>query len=314
MINYILTSDMTREDWLATRKHFVGASESAALLGKNPYQTAVEIYARKVGLIPEGLEDNHMLRYGREMEPVIAKFFQEDTGHKVQNDNKVRFHQEYEFIACNLDRAGLSYGDWGPFVHEIKTTSENMWNAFQSDMDAENPVPYIYHYIQVQHQLAVTGWKHAWMSYEISGFTKNLEHIHIKRNEHVIERIISACVKFWTLNVEKGIAPDPVNTNDAKLLWPDTMNGKKVEATDEIQKHLKRIKELNTEKTSVRDLMKVIDEKIDTEKAAVAAFMQDSEFLTSGDDVLVSYKTTKRKGYTVEPTEYRTLRPKYNNL
>ena len=43
------TKDMSRENWLAVRKQGIGASDAAAAVGLNPYQSQLELWMVKTG-------------------------------------------------------------------------------------------------------------------------------------------------------------------------------------------------------------------------------------------------------------------------
>jgi hypothetical protein len=48
-LRLVSTKDMSREDWLAIRKQGIGASDAAAAVGLNPYQSPLELWMIKTG-------------------------------------------------------------------------------------------------------------------------------------------------------------------------------------------------------------------------------------------------------------------------
>ena len=65
-----------REDWLAKRRTGIGASEAWRLFSE-PYA----LWAEKSGLVvPENIDDDERVKWGRRAEPIIIDAFREETG------------------------------------------------------------------------------------------------------------------------------------------------------------------------------------------------------------------------------------------
>jgi len=92
---------MTREQWLAERKSYIGATDLAAIVGKNKYKTAVDVFLDKTGQVEDGAS-SRKAEAGLAMESLVIKWFEEDTGIKSLPGRLVR-HPDYPFLAANLD-------------------------------------------------------------------------------------------------------------------------------------------------------------------------------------------------------------------
>jgi len=92
---------VNREQWLQERKSYIGATDLAAIVGKNKYKTAVDVFLDKTGQV-EDVASSRKARAGLAMEPLVMEFFQEDTGIKPLPGRLVR-HPDYPFLAANLD-------------------------------------------------------------------------------------------------------------------------------------------------------------------------------------------------------------------
>lgn len=302
---YISTSDMGREEWLQKRREVgVGASESPILLGFNNYKSPIDLYYEKMGE-ESYQEDTLRMRAGRDIEEVIARWFTEDTGLTTHKDNKIRLHDN-GCMSCNLDRLGVAFDDRGPFVHEIKMIGANYWKYMQEDLDADsdNPLPLTYQYLQVQHQLAVTGYEFGYISYYVVGdYSQELHHIEIERDSEWIDLIEKSCQDFWFNHVKQEVPPEPLNKKDVEKLYPKQKEGKEIEATDTVQNWIKSRNELQKEIKEKTDNKKEIEDRI-------ASFMGDAERVVHDDNVLATYKQQTRKGYTVSEKSYRVLRIK----
>ena len=66
MITKTDTKGMTREEWLAARKQGIGGSDAGAILSMNPYKSAFDVYADKLGLT-EPKPDTEAMRQGRDL-------------------------------------------------------------------------------------------------------------------------------------------------------------------------------------------------------------------------------------------------------
>lgn len=152
---------MTHEEiaWLEARKKGIGGSDSACILGMNPWKSNVDLWKEKVGLVvPEDISDKPAVKYGKEAEAPLRRLFELDHPEIVVS------YDQYGMIANDPDRPwlfatldgnltkGTSRG-----VLEIKTTeikSPGDWEKWSGR------VPDNY-YIQLLHQLLATGYDFA---------------------------------------------------------------------------------------------------------------------------------------------------------
>lgn len=200
----ISTKNMSREEWLAERKKGIGGSDAGAILGLNPWKSAMSVYLDKI-TPPEEKEDfdNERMRQGRDLEDYVAKRFEEATGKKVRRVNQLLISEEHPFMIANIDRdvvgedAGL----------ECKTTSAYNKTDFEN---GEVPEQY---YCQCQHYMAVTGADKWYLAVAVLG--KSFHIVEIPRNEDDINALITAEERFWNENVLAGKEPAPDGSADA---------------------------------------------------------------------------------------------------
>ena len=213
---------MSYEEWLAKRGESIGASESGAILGLNPWRTAVDVWIEKNEWDASGeiapLEDNLNMRLGRDLEPVIQKLFEEETGLKVRKDNKIRIDDEYSFITTNLD--GMVIGEKVPV--EYKTMTK--WDGDIPD----------YYYCQIQHQMMVTNTPYCYFVVLVLGLSKQLVVERYDRDDSFIYKMRKELVHFWNENVQKNVAPEIVSVEDAKKVYKDVDPESILEADDVI--------------------------------------------------------------------------------
>lgn len=196
-------STISREEWLAWRRTGIGGSDAAAVIGLNPFRSRIEVYADKMGMMPEK-EDTESMRLGRDLEDYVAQRFCEATGKKVRRNNFMWCHDEHRCMIADVDReiigenAGL----------ECKTTQA--WGG-KVIMKGEIPLTY---YVQCMHYMAVMGYDRVYLAVLIFG--KGFFHFTIERDEDEIAALVASEAAFWRDFVEAGISPDPDGSQSAE--------------------------------------------------------------------------------------------------
>ena len=196
-------STISREEWLAWRRTGIGGSDAAAVIGLNPFRSRIEVYADKMGMMPEK-EDTESMRLGRDLEDYVAQRFCEATGKKVRRNNFMWCHDEHRCMIADVDReiigenAGL----------ECKTTQA--WGG-KVIMKGEIPLTY---YVQCMHYMAVIGYDRVYLAVLIFG--KGFFHFTIERDEDEIAALVASEAAFWRDHVEAGISPDPDGSQSAE--------------------------------------------------------------------------------------------------
>lgn len=185
-------------EWLADRQNHIGASEIAAAAGLSPYQTPLELYARKRGELPP-IEDNDAMRMGRLLEPVVKAEFIRSSGLKLRNPNPPMYiHPDHNEIAATpdgiIDAATLL---------ECKTASWRM-KGYWGDEETDS-VPD--HYLcQCQAQMSVMGADLVHLAVLFDGAT--LKTFKVLRNDDLITLLISAALELWE-RIQNGDPPEP---------------------------------------------------------------------------------------------------------
>ena len=188
--------DLPKEKWLQIRKQGLTGTDIGAITGMNPYSSAFQIYHDKVS---EEIEefDNEAMRQGRDLEEYVAKRFMEETGLKVRRANAVFQNEEYPFMLADFDR--LVVGEEAGL--ECKTVS-----AYSTDKWSDGRTP-LHYLMQVQHYLAVSGYKVWYVAALIMG--REFVIRKIERDEDLIRNLIIIEKRFWEDHVLARVAPDP---------------------------------------------------------------------------------------------------------
>ena len=277
----VSTLGWTREEWLKFRATGIGGSEVAAVMGLSNYMSPLDVYNAKIDpLGQDDLSDNQLVRYGQDMEPIIAKWYAQDTGQIVRVDNKVRIHDQYDWMKINLDRV-IQGDDRGQGVMEIKTTSKWLFDMWVDPDSDQVPV----YYPQIQHALAITGWKWA---VAVVNIERTYEVIPVEPDKEFQQMMFDICHDFWMNNVMKGIAPDPKDDKEARDLWnvadPDTI----IEATKEF---IQWLSDLEMAKGRVKDAEAMRDDL----QLKIRKFKADKEIAQFEGQVVATWKNNKPK-------------------
>src|ERR1051325_2481740 len=135
---------------LAARVTGIGASEIASICGLSPYETPLDVYLRKLGLVGEAEEDGSM-EWGKRLEPVVARKYTEVTGIELTGDGlETLRHPERRWMLATPDRIAE---DRSRLV-EIKTGGHFAASEWGRPFTDEVPRRYL---VQCAWQMAVTG-------------------------------------------------------------------------------------------------------------------------------------------------------------
>lgn len=285
--------ELTRQQWLAERKNYLGATDTASILGKG-FNTPFGVWLEKTGQpVPEPDEmARRRMDVGLYLEPLIADVFLRETGKGLVEAPSMR-HPEYPFIGANIDR----FTDDHAAVVEIKTHGLSTVSEFGPE--GSDQVPDRYH-IQCTKQLGIArlnGYPvHTAFLYAYDLATHKTRLFVIPFDEAFFDLLISRDVEFWKKHVEANVAPE-VESKDSdrlRLLYPED-DGEFVIADDEEDDLVARIMEIAPKRRE-------ICEQFDTYKARLIERIGAHAGITSIYGK-VSYKASKPS----EPTDWEAV-------
>jgi len=263
---------------LELRQSYLGTSEWSVIAGLyNKYKSPLDVWNEKV----HGYEpfDNIRMKLGRDIEPMIAKWVEEENGGKVAVDGCVRFHPKYDFLATNLDGV-IHHIDTTQSVLEIKTAS----SVARENWGAELPIQY---YTQIQGQMAITGLRNAYVAILTFGYAgvDNFEIQWYGYDEEFANMVINKCISFWLDHVVTKVPPQPITESDIKETYPHA-NGHSLEASPELADKIRVLKNLKATK-------KEMDQNIKGVELDIKKLMKDAQSITYGEDTLATWNNTK---------------------
>jgi len=265
-----------RDEWLQARRTGLGGSDAAAALGLSPYKTPFQLWQEKLG-IAEDTVQSERAEWGIRIEPIVADWYEDYTGRKVQRVNRILRHPNYDFMLANIDRrvVGEKRG------LEIKCVDKDAARSDEWGEEGTDEIPLSY-LLQVHHYLAVTGWERFDLAALVGG---NRPVIYtIERDDEMIDSLVQAEATFWT-HVQMRTEPPCTSTEEAKLRWPQSVPVE-IEATPDVAQACRKLRMLKAD-------AKEIEERIDGLAAMIQGHMGESDTLVYCGEALATWKTCK---------------------
>lgn len=267
-----ISLEQNTPEWHRFRAHHIGASDAAVILGLSPYKTRWQLWQEKMGL-SEGQKQNHAMRKGNELEPIVRDQMSKWIG--VKFEPKVFQHSQHDWLSASLD--GICLNDGQPVCAiEIKCPGKI------DHADASNELVPLKYRPQLQTIMEVCGLDEI---IYCSLFLDDLQWFRVKRDQAYIDEMIPKLKEFWD-SLQNFEEPEPqykhMESNEWKelaLQWSMIQENKKdlLRLEDEARLNLIRLsgeepaqgsglKLMKVKKTGSPDYAAIIDAyKIDVE-------------------------------------------------
>ena len=180
------TENMNYEQWLEYRKQGIGGSDASVVCGINRYKAPIQLWLEKTNQIPSE-EAGEAAYWGTQLENLVRSEFSKRTGIKVKQVHYILQSEEHPFMLANLDGI-CEHPAFGTCGFEAKTAS-----AYKTS-EWEDAIPDEYQ-LQIQHYMAVTGYKGFYIAVLIGGNTFRWKFI--ERDEELISMLIELESDFW---------------------------------------------------------------------------------------------------------------------
>lgn len=275
-------SEAKREEWLARRQSVIGASEIAALVGMNPYQTPIDIYLSKIN---PAYTDNPNMKMGRRLEPVILDMYSDETGQPVAPNSELLIHPTIPSIGCTPD--GFVLAEERGLI-EAKATKRHISSTADES-----------HYIQLQYQLGVSGLTWGEIAYLSAGW--EFHRFRFDRDDELVKALFEVAQDFWNEHVTRRIPPEPQSGDDASKIFRSHITGKMLEATPEVVRLIEQGKRK-------RDQLTELQREIDEIKDGLRLALRDAEGFVHNGLPLVTWKKDA-DGTTLDMKRLRTEQP-----
>jgi len=266
---------------IARRRHGLGGSEVATILGLNPYKSAYELWLEKTGRVePEDISQKFAIRRGNDMEALVAKWFSEDTGMTVHRVNKTLTNPDHPYLVGHIDRriVGAKEG------LECKTANWRMAAKFGEQGTDDVPANYL---IQCVHYMIVTGWRVWHLAAELGG---DFRIYRIEYDSVLANHVAQSAHDWWQHHIIEEIEPEPQSARDLDLAFPTADAGVQVEASSEIAAVHSELRVVQRDTKALKDRESALKEQI---KSA----MRDASTLTHEGRKIATWNNQSRKSF-----------------
>lgn len=270
-----------REEWLRGRKHYLGGSDIAAILGLSSYKSAVDIYLEKTSDNINNDTTSQPARWGILLEDIIAKEYSHITGIDIDIQEEPIYHPEHSFLAANIDR----WADNKSYILECKTA--NVIKAKEWGEEGTDQIPDSY-LCQVAYYSAICSVPKVDIAVLLGG--QDFRIYTYKKNEEFEEKLIKIAYSFWNNHILAKVPPTAKSLHDISLLYPRSNGGSK-KANIEIESKLQQLK-------LVREESKMLEDKVNKLKLEIQEYMRDYDVLVNDSgEVVASWKNTSPRAF-----------------
>ena len=198
----ISTEGLPYEDWLAYRRLGIGGSDASIVCGINRYKSPLELWMEKTEQMPYQ-EAGEAAYWGTQLEALVKTEFTKRTGINVAPVCEILQSETHPFMLANLDGT-CQHPIYGTCIFEAKTAS-----AYKNgEWDDAIPDEYV---LQVQHYMAVTGFRGTYIAVLIGGNTFKWKFI--ERDDELIAMLIQLETEFW--GQVQDLIPPPLDGSEA---------------------------------------------------------------------------------------------------
>lgn len=291
----------TEQEWLAERNNGLGSSDAAAVLGLDPWKSAIQLWGEKAGHLDAEHHDagEEFKFWGKILERPIAEKYSIETRREVLEEAPFTMHfmDEDERLRASLDRLveqNERHPDSGQGLLEIKNVSQ-----FKGGQWADGASP-LWYQVQVQHQFLVTGFN--WGSFAILIGGNQFGWQDVFPSEKFMAYLLEKEQEF--LDFVKRDVPPPVDASQSAKetiarLYPQD-SGETIVLTLDATQWDEELQDVKAQQKDLEEKRRLLENQI---KNAIG----EATFGTLMDGTQYSLKTIEAAGYTVEPKRYRRL-------
>lgn len=264
-------TDAAQTQLIAERKKGVGGTDISAILGLNPWRSAVDVWADKTGrALP--YTDSPLMKAGRMLEPAILNWYEEETGERVTRN------------LPQLVKDDVLIGHADGLVERIgKVIDAKNSGSFKGYGRGDNSVP-IHYFAQLQWYMGLADLPTADLAVLFNG--NDLRIFPVQFDADLFESMRAAALMFWDRHVVPDVPPKPETGDDGLRIWPKSVK-RGIEASADITAAIARLREL-------RAAARAISEEIEPIEDAIRLAFKDADTLLAGDVQLATYRNENR--------------------
>jgi putative phage-type endonuclease len=270
-----------------TRPIGIGGTDIGAILGLSPYKTPLELWSELVSGDSPAHRDLLHLRYGQHTESFVAREYERVSQMFTVKHEPTLFHKNHGYMFGHVDRFVLDT----PAVVDGAVTAQSLLECKTSSAFSKNDwgepgtdqVPPLY-LVQCAWYLAITECERADLAVLIGN--GDFRVYTIERDMELEGLIISHAQHFWDEHVIGKKPPEPINTQDAAILFPKEVQDLSIQANDSILQSIQEYKQVSAKSQALSD-------ECERLKLEILNFMGHAEKLIHGSKTLATWKCAK---------------------
>lgn len=253
---YTIIRPDNRDKWLELRGSGIGSSEVSTILGYNPFETPYQLWRRKMGIDPP-VEENYAMKRGHFLEDAVARFYADATGREIIKRSAVDwliYNNEKPYLRVSPDRTfwipDRPKSDRNKGIVECKTTL----------LEIDKQQLPMHWFSQLIYQLGVAEMEFgsiAWLSGRME-----FDYVDLEFDADFYKFMVEEVDKFYTDNILCKQEPIAYNVDDVILKYPRHLEGKFLEADEELQNTIRRLKVTKEELANLDAEKKSLEEEV----------------------------------------------------
>lgn len=287
----VIGDSADRAEWLQTRASGIGASEMPSIMGASRWDSALSVYARKVGVLVEesDVPPSEAAYWGLRLEKLVAEEFTIRT--KIEHEwcGQLLRSKAYPWALATLDART------GDEPLECKTANQYLLSEWADG------APYAYQ-IQAHQQMLVSDAERCRVACLVGG--QQFIWTEIERDETLIRKIIHHGNEFWE-RVKSGTPPDP-DGSDSSFKALDALYDQHMGVVQLPGELL----ELDDEREAIKAQVKQLGKRVKELDAKFQAAIGSAEYGVLANGVLYRLLKVNRSAYSVAETTYTIIQRK----
>jgi predicted phage-related endonuclease len=296
----------SREQWLNIRMSHLTASDIGSICGVGR-RSPLAVWAEKTGRT-DPIEDNKVMRKGRWFEPAIFEAIGEERPDWAVRRAKVFLSAADHRLGATPDGVASIPGVDGIVIIQGKVVARPMfrekWLSDPEDDYSGVNIPIDYQ-LQTLTEAMLAGATTAYVAALVHDtYTADLYLLPVERHPGAEQRILEKVGAFWS-DMDAGREPDVMPDKDfetVKALYPNE-DGEELDLTGDNE-----IPTLVEERERLTENLKEDGDAKKAIETIIRSRLRESSSARLIDGRRLTLKITKRAGYSVEPTQFRTLR------
>lgn len=268
---------MLTEKQRIERQSYLGASDSAIIMGFSTFKTPYELYLEKTGIVSiEEEEQSEQQYWGNTLERVILDEFCRRNKSTMEFPDTIT-HRKHSFIKANLDGFCPELNA----IVEAKNANSFMRQYWDDSYQDGMPMQYL---IQVAKQVACADVDIGYCAVLLGG--NEYKQFIYHRDLELEDKIICADVAFWDC-VQMRVEPELTQLSDFKLKYPESQ-GARITLPSSMMPIIEEL-------LDIRKSIKRWDDRAEKLKMEIMKLMQDKDTLVDEKNtVLATWKKGKK--------------------